>query len=166
MSKNQYTDNKLVILNSSTGEIVGDYCIKNRVRSHYFLIFHNMIAKAGISLSPLAIAMIGAMNTRNRLELNQRVIAGIARNYNSTQAAVKMTITRLAKSGALIRELPSLYFVNPYYFAKASLTKVNQLRNEYAQMLFSRKSKTVTPKQKEKIRVKALEKQIEAIISQ
>ena len=158
-------DRELAIIDKVTGEIVGDYKPKSKHRHyHYHLTFYSAYAKATKDASQL---IIGQMDNKNRIALNKDKITTLAANYGISPSTIKMTACRMCSAGLMMRLAPALYFANPYYFTKTSIFRVEELRKEYSELLFStcNKAKRDTPTQKEAKRVKQLETQIKDILA-
>lgn len=162
---NYNTDRKIILVDETTGEKIGDYTPRKAKSKHYhyYLVFYSGYAQA---MGDIRHVLIGQMDADNKLTINAEKIRYIADNYKVKPSAVKMLMTRMTRDGLIMRISQGNYFVNPYYFTKTNIRKLESLRKEYSELLFStcQKAKKETPTQKEAKRVRGLEKQINDII--
>ena len=156
------------IYDPKSGEIIRDEKFaptKRKIKPHYHyhLTFYSAYAKATGDVSSL---IIGQMDIENRIILDKDKLKIISNNYKISVGAIKMAASRMCQIGLMMRIAPALYFANPYYFTKTNVNRVDGLRKEYSEILFStsNKAKRETPTEKEKKRITILNKQIKDIL--
>jgi hypothetical protein len=148
------------IYDSATGEVIRDEKFepkKNKTHYHYYLTFYSALAKAGIDITATVQAILGQMDSKNLIVLNKDKIKILSNNYGRTQNAYKCAVNEMCSQGLAQRIGTALYFANPYYFTKTNVYRLNDLRKEYAELLFNTRLEV---KPNEKKRLANLNKQI------
>jgi len=160
-------ERKIILVDAETGEKIGDYRPKKAKERnyHYVLTFYSAYSKITEDVKML---IAGQMDVKNRVVLDKDKIEIMSRNYKITEWAIRAVVQRMLKAGLMQRITPTLYFINPYYFTKTNLNRVEELRKEYSELVFSigKKEKKLTIEQKEQVRQKGLEKQIKDIMGE
>ncbi len=152
------------IYNEQTNEIIRDEAFEPKKKTkhyHYYLTFYSALAKANKSLSSTMLLILGQMDSKNKIVLDKEKLKILNSNYGVSVNALKMATSRMCKDGLMLRSASTIYFVNPYYFTKTSLYRIEDLRKEYSEILFNTKQKT---KPTEIKRISVLEKQISDIL--
>jgi hypothetical protein len=141
------------IYDSATGEVIRDEKFepkKNKPHYHYYLTFYSALAKAGVDITSTMQAILGQMDYKNLIILNKDKLKILGNNYGKTPNALKCAINKMYNQGLLQRIDTALYFANPYYFSKTNVYKLEDLRKEYADLLFNARQ-TVNPAEKKRI---------------
>ena len=135
-------DRKIILVDENTGEKIGDYRPKKRPNYHYHLTFYSALGQARINLSSTMQIILGQMDTKNKLVLNADKISTLSNNYKLTGNAIKVAAHKMLVLGLMQKLGSAVYFINPYYFSKSNLQNLDELRQQYGQMLFETKRKT------------------------
>lgn len=142
-------ENNLVIMDKTTGEIFGEYKPKNARKKHiYFLVFHKNLAQSKANITPAMLAILGEMDRNNLIIMSSDLREKLSKYYNITQNAIKVTLTKMCRNNLAIRTGQSVYMANPFYYTKTNINKLNELKNIYSQITFSRPQRTSKKKDK------------------
>ena len=134
-------ERKIILVDENTGEKIGNYTPKRRPSYHYHLTFYSALGKAGINLTATMQVILGQMDTHNKIILNKDKIRTLSNNYGFTANAIKVAAHKMLVLGLMQKLGSAVYFINPYYFSKSNLQNLDELRQQYGQMLFETKRK-------------------------
>ena len=135
-------ERKIILVDENTGEKIGNYTPKRRPSYHYHLTFYSALGKAGINLTATMQVILGQMDTHNKIILNKDKIRTLSNNYGFTANAIKVAAHKMVVQGLIQMLGSAIYFANPYYFSKANLQGLEELRQDYSQSLFETRRKT------------------------
>lgn len=137
---------KIILVDENTGEKIGDYIPKKRPNYHYHLTFYSALGQARINLSSTMQTILGQMDAKNKVMLNASKITILSNNYKLTKNAIKVAAHKMLVLGLMQKLGSASYFVNPFYFSKTNLQSLDELRQQYGQMLFETRRKTTIGK--------------------
>ena len=133
-------DESILHVGKDTGNIYGESKPKKlRRKPHtYYMEFYRNIVKSKAEVSFVMKAIIGEMDGHNLVVLDSGLKEKICNYYKINDNAIRTNLTRMIKRNLAIRKAPSVYFINPYYYTKANLFKLSELRNEYGELLVTK----------------------------
>lgn len=154
------------IYDESTGEVIRDEefkVTKKFKQSHYYLTFYTALSKSDINLTGTMQAILGQMDSKNRISLDKSRLHTLQSVYKKSPNAIRVACCRMCKAGLLQQTDVAFYFANPYYFSKSNINQLRNIRFEYLEYLYTRKKEM--PDQEVK-RIAQLEKQIKDVLSE
>ncbi len=154
------------IYDEKTGEVFRDEDFKPTKKfkqSHYYLTFYSALIKANVNLTATMQAILGQMDSKNRIPLDKSKLHTLQTVYKKNPNLVRVVCSQMCKAGLLQRTDTAFYFANPYYFSKANLIQLKNIRFEYLEYLYNRKKDL---SDRETKRISILEKQIKDILSE
>lgn len=127
----------LRIIDVNSGEDRGEYKIKKYQKNNhhtYYLIFADNLASSKANMTSTMHIILLSMDFNNRIKFERQQIIKLANKYSVKFGTIGSTFAKMVKDGLLIREHKGYYFANPYYFTKANLNRVNNLRIEWGKI--------------------------------
>ncbi len=152
------------IYDETSGEILRDEEFKPNKKfkqSHFYLTFYNAVIKADINITGTMHAILGQMDTKNRICLDKSKLHNLQTIYRKKPNLVRVVVSQMCNRGMMQKTESGLYFANPYFFSKANVNQLKNIRLEYLEFLYFRKKQINT---KEIKRIAVLEKQIKDIL--
>lgn len=128
---------KIKIIDTETGEILGDYNPKKRNRAKLFYItYTELIKKNCIKYDPVLISCLCEdMKRDNTIIINTNRRNEYSKLMKTTPRRIDDILTQSIKINVITRICKSVYMINPEYFSKCSYTQKKELEKIYTKQL-------------------------------
>ena len=131
-------DSEFDIVNKKTGETYPYFPKRRKKRHFYFMTFYKQLGDPRM-------ALIGEMDFNNMLFVDLELLNKISHDFKIPVRTLRVHLTRMIKEKKILRIGRSKYFVNPFYYSKTNVEKINSLRLEWGQL----QNKQKQPKKKD-----------------
>ena len=144
-------DYLIEVTNKNTGEVeqkslaeINNKEKRIKYNYHYFLTFYPSVIKDNITINPVFAAILGYMNSENKIDVTPTMINSLRTNYKISANKLRVNLFRMIKKGLLLKINNNLYFANPSYISKSAVIKIRQLEIEYLRMFYEQKREKET----------------------